>query len=508
MRNGRCRVTGGERVVRMGRNALFNVFRSVIGAVLAFATSIVIARGLGPTQAGVYTLVIWVALATTIIVSEGFALTITKSVAQHVLSTQREAIVKIVAFGIRTQLVLAAIGASALALASGFLAEAFNAPEAQRLFVLAALFVAFGALIEVFTAPIIGLERQGLLVPLKTAWGIAVLVAATIMLVLLDAKLEALLAVQAVIWLLVALLHLGVLSRVVGGIRRTSAISPRSRRQIARTAVALTASSTLGLVVFKRSEVFILGYVSAPSDVAFYSIAYAMSDALQQILPMAFAVAIFPNITRAFAARDFEFARRAYEGQLRLTALAITPVAVAGAVLSGSAINTLYGRAFDAAALPLAVLLFSAGVNRIGQCTFGVLVGSNRERLVVWITAGSAVANLSLGLALIPRFGITGATAAEASTQLLFAAASIIVVWRTVGFGFPATGFLRILAANFPVLTAVGLVARLLDSDLATVVVGVAVVGPAYALGLWVTRALSTFEKEYLRQRFASFLPV
>ncbi|MBA3374998.1 MAG: oligosaccharide flippase family protein [Actinobacteria bacterium] len=493
----------GERVGRMGRNALFNAFRSVIGALVAFATSIVIARALGPTQTGVYTLVIWVALATTLIVSEGLALTITKSVAQHNVRTQREAIIRIVAFGIRTQLVVAAIGASALALASGFLADAFNAPGAERLFGLAAFLVFFGALIEMFSAPILGLERHGLLVPLKTVWVIAWLVSVTVVLIVLDAELEALMAVLAVIWLLVTVLHVAVLSRVVT-LRRTSAISAGSRRRIARTAIALSVSSTLGLVVFKRSEVFLLGYFSVPSDVAFYSIAYAMADALQYILPMALAFAIFPNITRAFAARDFEFARRAYEGQLRLTALAIAPVAVAGALLSDPVINILYGRAFGAAALPLAVLLFSAGVNRLGYCAFGALVGSDRERLVVWITAGSAVANLSFGLALIPTFGVAGAAAAEASTQLLFAAASIFVVWRAVGFGFPVAGFLRILAANLPVLLSVGLVVRLVDSDLAKVVVGIAAVAPAYAFGLFVTRALSPWEKRYLRQRFAS----
>ena len=495
-------MTGGERVGRMGRNTLFNTFRSVMGAGLAFATSVVIARGLGPTQAGVFTLVQWVAIGTTILVAEGLAATITKFVAQRDVRTQREAIAGIVAFGIRTQLVVAAIGASVLALASGLLADAFNTPEAQQLFLLAALLVLFGALIEMFTAPIVGLERQGLLVPLKTVWVLAQLIAATVVVVILDAGLEALIAVQVAVCVLVAMLHFAVLSRVVS-IRRTSALSARSRRNIARTAIALAASSTLGLVVFRRSEVFILGYFSTPSDVAFYSIAYAMAEAVQHILPMALALAVIPSISRAFAARDFEFARRTYEGQLRLTVLAVTPVAIAGAVLSGSAINAFYGEAFDAAALPLAVLLFSAGVNRIGLCAFWVLVGSDRERLSLWITGGSAVADVSLGLALIPLFGVAGATAAEASAQLLFAAVSVIVVWRTVGFGFPSTGVLRILAANLPVLLSVGLVARLIDSDLVTVVVGVIIVAPAYAVGLWAAGALSPFEKRYLRQRLA-----
>jgi len=490
------------RVRRIGRNAGFNVVRSIIGVVVAFATGIVIARNLGPTQTGIYALAVWVAVATTIVFSDGLTHAITKYVAQYDVRTQREEIGRIVRFGIRAQLVVAVIGACALALASGLLADAFNTPDAQSLFAIAALLVVSGALIQTFSAPINALERQGLLLPLKTIWVIAHLLVTAVVLVILDAGLDALLIAQVVVWVLLAGLHFAVLSRVVS-IRATTAISPSSRRRIIRTATALTVSGTLGLVVLTRSEVFMLAYFSSASDVAFYSIAYAMSDALQLVLPAALIFAVSPSISRAFADGDLQFARRAYEGQLRLTALAVTPIAVAGAVLASPVINIFYGSDFGPAAVPLAVLLFAAGAKSLNFCAIWVLVASDRERLVLWITAGGAVANLSLGLVLIPRFGVAGAAVSEALTQFLLTTASILVVWRAVGFVFPTAGFLRIFAANVPVLVAVGLVAKIVDGELMTVVVGIAAVVPAYALSLWITGALSPFEKQYLRERLA-----
>ena len=92
----------------------------------------------------------------------------------------------IVAFGITLQVLLAALGASALALAAGVLADAFQVPGSEELFVLAALFVAAQALLDLFSAPINGLERQGLLVPLKTIFVVAQLVAATFVLYVID----------------------------------------------------------------------------------------------------------------------------------------------------------------------------------------------------------------------------------------------------------------------------------------------------------------------------------
>jgi O-antigen/teichoic acid export membrane protein len=500
-------VSAEEQVARIGRNTLFNGVRSVIGAAIAFATSVVVARGLGPTELGYYTLAVWTALGATIVLSEGLSVTIVKSVSQHDLRADRPTVLKIVGFGVRTQLAVAFAGAAVLALAAGLLAEAFGIPGGRELFVLAAVWVVFGSFIEVVDAPIFGAERQGLLLPLKTALVAGQLAAAAFVLFVLDAGVTAVLVSQVVVLALSALLHSRVVSRVLG-VRSLLRLESRGldRRRLVRTASVLALSSTVGLVVFKRSEVFILGYFSPSSDVAFYSIAYSMADALQLIVPTALAAAIFPSITRAFAARDHAFARRAYESQLRLTALATAPVAVAGSVLSGQVIDVLYGSAYAEAAVPLAILLWSAGVNRLGQCALGALVGAGYERLLALTVAACAVVDLGLALLLIPTYGVGGAVAAEVSTQILLAVATIAVVWRTTGFGFPSAGVVRILAANVPLLVALLLVADLLENGVLEIVVGLALVLPLYGLGLWVARALTVSEKRYLRERVVSRL--
>jgi O-antigen/teichoic acid export membrane protein len=210
-----------------------------------------------------------------------------------------------------------------------------------------------------------------------------------------------------------------------------------------------------------------------------------------------------PTISRAFGDRDLDFARRAYQAQLRLTLLAITPVAVSGAVLSGAFIRVFYGDAFGEAALPLSVLLFSAGMRSLALPATWVLVGSDRERLVLLIYAVCAAVSLGLGFALIPSAGIEGALITETATQLVLMTASMVLVWKTVGFGIPAAGFLRIAAASIPVLLMSLLVVELVERDVMTLVLGLAAAPPAYALGLRVSSALSPFEKEFLLRRFA-----
>lgn len=488
-------------VGKVGRNTAFNMLRSVVGAAVAFATGVVVARALGPADTGIFALVTWIALAATIVFAHGLGMTLNKLVAQRDAETESAEIGGIVAFGIKLQVLVAALGGVALALSAGVLANAFQTPGSRGLFALAALLAAAHALIEVFSAPINALERQGLLVPLKTIWVVALLIAATVVLYVVDGGLDALVIAQVIVGGLVAALHFAVLRRLVSFGDR-SPVTAAMRRKIVLSSLPLTVSSALGLVVFTRSAVFILGYFSTSENVAFYSIAYAMADALQLMVPTALAFAMMPTISRALANRDLDFARRAWEGQLRMTMLAITPVAVGGAVLSDPFINVFYGSAFGQAALPLSVLLVSAGMRALALCATWVLVGSDREKLVVLIFAVCAAVNLGLGFALIPRHGVAGALIAEAATQLVFMTASMVLVWKSVGFGIPAAGFLRTAGASIPVLLTSTLVVELVDGDVMTLVLGIFAAPPAYALGLRVSGALSPFEKEYLLQQF------
>ena len=491
-----------ERAGRVGRNTGFNMVRSVVTTAVAFVSGVVVARGLGPADAGIWALVIWIALATSVVVGHGLALTLTKLVAQQDADTGSTEIGSIVAFGIKLQVLLAALGASALALAAGILADAFQIPGSEELFVLAAFMVAGQAFIDLSSAPINALERQGLLLPLKTILVVAQLAASAFVLFVVDAGLTALVLAQVVIVGLVAMLHFAVLRRVVT-FRGRSSVSPAMRRRIVRSTLSLTVSTTLGLVVTTRLSVVLLGYFATSEDVAFYSIAYSIADALQLIVPTALAFAVMPTISRALWDRDLGFARRAYEGQLRLTMLAITPVAVGGAVLSSAFIHVFYGSAFGEAALPLSVLLFSAGMKTLALCATWMLVGSDRERLVLLIYALCAAVNLGLGFALIPSAGVAGALFAETATQLLFMTASFVLVWKSVGFGIPAGGFLRIAVASVPVLVTSILALELVDGDVKTLVLGILFAPAAYALGLRFSGALSAFEKEYLLQCLA-----
>ena len=360
---------------------------------------------------------------------------------------------------------------------------------------LAAPTVVFSSLVEVAGAPIAGLERQALLVPLGTINVLSALVAAFTVLVILDLDTGWLIGSQVLVGALAVVLYLVVLSRVVE-VHPLIPISVPLRRRIVSYSTAMTITATLGLIVWQRFEVFVLGHYRPSAEVAYYSIGYAMATTLQQVLPVAFMTSLFPSVSRAYASRDTEASRTAYQRAVRYTTMAVAPVAVGGSLLSVAAIHVFYGTEFDRAAMCLAVLLFSAGAQRLSHASIDTLLASDHERLMVWFTAGSAVVNTALAFGLIPVSVGRGQPAA--TTQCLAVVAGHQFVRRIQGFRFPTGAFLRTVAANVPVLCIVGGVVLLINNDVLTLIIGALLVLPTYAFGLVVTRALDTTERQHL----------
>jgi O-antigen/teichoic acid export membrane protein len=249
------------------------------------------------------------------------------------------------------------------------------------------------------------------------------------------------------------------------------------------------------LVVWQRSEIVLLGVFRSPDEVAYYSIAFAMAEALQQTVPAALSLALFPALSRAFSTGDRAFMAAAYRQSIRVTALVTLPVAVAGALLADATIEVIYGREFLGAAVALQILLFSAAAGRIGFSFSSLLYAADRERLMLALTSVWMVLNIALGLLLIPPFGVTGAAVANAAVQLVAIAVAPAVIARLFGLAFPTAALLRAVAACVPLAAAVAIVVAIDSGPLMTLAVGVLVAVPAYVAGLMVSGSLTSDER-------------
>lgn len=480
---------------RIAQNTLYNIGTGVVSSAALFLTSVVVARALGPSDTGLYALVNFSIFALTTIAANGLAFSVAKFVAQYDGASSRDLVSAVAAFGQRAGLAAAVGLALLLAALSSPIAAAFGEPESGELFLLAAVVAVPSAMTRMVAAPLQGLQRQAVFLPLALIQGVLIFLG-TLAVLGAGGGVAALLLVQLAVAVVVLALHYLALRPALPD-RSRGSLGAGLRSRVFSYGASVTGMSALDLIVWQRSEVVFLGVFRDSREVAFYSIAFALAEALQQIVPSAVGNALFPNLSRAFEVGDRRFLQRAYHDSIRFLVLVTTPVAVAGSVLAAPAVGLVYGEAFLPAAVAVQILLFSAGAHRVGIAFSSVLYAADRERLMLATTVGWAALNVALAVTLIPPFGVLGAALANAITQLVAIAAGPLIVRRVLSLAFPTGDFLRVALPAVPMGLTVW-AASLIGSDLVGLLLGALVAGPSYAGGLLLAGALREGERKTL----------
>ncbi|MFX0140895.1 MAG: polysaccharide biosynthesis C-terminal domain-containing protein, partial [Candidatus Hodarchaeota archaeon] len=105
----------------------------------------------------------------------------------------------------------------------------------------------------------------------------------------------------------------------------------------------------------------------------------------------------------------------------------------------------VFDEGFDYSIIPLQILLFGAVIRgSITQPIGGSLTGIGRPDLVLKTTLIMAFSNLSLGVLLIPRYGIIGAAIATSLALIIGSLLYLFLVIRYLSFDFDYLWFLKI----------------------------------------------------------------
>lgn len=136
------------------------------------------------------------------------------------------------------------------------------------------------------------------------------------------------------------------------------------------------------------------------------------------------------------------------------------------AALAEPFVTTYYGPDFEAAVVPLLILLPGALGFAVARPLFAIGQGNGNLRPLNYATGGAALLNLVGNLLLIPRFGMVGAAVATTTSYL-----SMLVfhLWSAREIGFDPTADLRIdRIALTAVISAVPIfvLAEVIDMDI------------------------------------------
>lgn len=182
----------------------------------------------------------------------------------------------------------------------------------------------------------------------------------------------------------------------------------------------------LNMIVWDRSDIIFLRIFGRDaSQIAFFSVAFGLIEKIQTI-PSAFGNAAHATILAQYG-RDQRELPKVVSNALWYSFAVSVPVLLGLAAISSQLMPFLYGAKYTPAIPVLAVAALLAVPKCLAFPAWGIMEANAKQGfLVIWLIV-CAVVNIALDVLLIPRFGAMGAAIANGIAQMLL---PLGLIWR------------------------------------------------------------------------------
>lgn len=404
---------------------------------LAFVTTVILARTISPSELGIYAWATSVVLLLQAMATVGFDALAVRELGAGLATQRYGRVAGLLRSGFR------AVGGFGVFVGLGALAVAVGMPHGPR---------AEALLIVAPVVPILAITvfRQG------AAQGLGHVVAGRIpddlaRPVLLLAFVVVVPAVGARLSGASALLAQNVAMALacLGGVLFLHRLTPSTVRQATpegTTGFWIRKAFPFGLINFgavflAQAMTVLLGVLSAPQDVAAFAVASRLA-VVASLPEMALNSAFMPTIAKLYATGEMQRLRR-YARSIALGATVLCVVVAAPMIAAPRAILSVFGNAATGYEAVLPLLAIAWILNAVAGTNGSLLTMCGATRPAVRAMAVSVVANVALGVALIPPYGATGAAFAWLGTIVLWNGLLALAVRRHLGFWATPFAFRR-----------------------------------------------------------------
>jgi O-antigen/teichoic acid export membrane protein len=143
------------------------------------------------------------------------------------------------------------------------------------------------------------------------------------------------------------------------------------------------------------------------------------------------AAALLPSVSMSTFKEDTVLTRNYIAKTMRYVLIVLVPSVAVVAAMPSELVNVTYGTAFLEAAEPLGLLFAAFGLLTVFFVLCSVLMGAGKPHVALAMVIPLVVLDISLNLALVPKYHMMGAAAATAVTCLLGAmTACVYVRWH------------------------------------------------------------------------------
>jgi len=478
---------------RLIKNSALNLFNTFFMLATSWVISIWVARQLGPSNYGIFNLVLWFTDSVTWVIGMGLIHAVTKFTAEFNGRDKNDFIGAIVVFVLKIEVVFAVVATAVLLLLRVPIAHYFFTPRQSIFFLLAFIGILPGITTSILSAAIDGLQKfeyftyaNLCISPLSFISKIVVLT--------LGKGIIGLLVVMLVFSFVNVLFYLFILYKE-GALKAssfTASIDPSVKKRILKYNRSVLAILLCDKIVWDKSENFFLGRLCTSIEVAYYNLGFNIAQKIISVLPFTFWRVLFPAMSNFYGSGDSDKMKRLFYLSTRYLAFAVIPTGIAGMILAYPIIHYLYGHDYIGAQRVLQIIFLSSIVSSLANPGSAILYGYEKQAFIYKFGAFLAVINIALDVLFIKRYGALGAAVAYTVTTFLASVVGLIYTCKTMKLSYPFVSIFKVAFSTIImgiVMEIIILHNRELFGFIAALVCG----AMAYLISAVV---LGTFEKE------------
>jgi len=429
------------------KNSALILFNTGFMMLLSWGISIWIARMLGPSDYGIFNLVLWLSNTVTWVAGMGLIHAVTKFIAEFKGKNSITSLKPVILYVLKIELIITSFTTVLLIFLKSEIADYFFSPDESFYFFIAALGLIPGIITAVFSAAIEGIQKfeyftyaNLVITPVSFVSKIVVL--------LLDKGISGLLIVMVLFSCINALFYGYILYHegVITGNNKTL------QEDIKKRIIAYN-KSTLAIIlcdkiVWDKSENFFLGRFCSATEIAYYNLGYNLTQKFMSILPTAFWKVLFPKMSSYCGSGDKEKMKRLFYISTRYLAFFSFPVGIAGIILSPQLILYLYGTDFTGAQQVLQIIFFSSIISSLANPGSAILYGFDKQSFIYKYGMVLAIISIIMDIILIKPYGALGAAICHSITTILGSVGGLIYTCKTMNLTFPFISILKILCST------------------------------------------------------------
>lgn len=457
----------------IAKNTLFGFVEVGTDLISGFVLGIVVARGLGAEQYGIYSYLLWLLGLAAILTDLGLSEMVKRFIAEAAGRGNRHQAIGLV------RLTLGLRGAGVIIVALGFILTeiywtgvAASVDNKLYLLIIALTILPHGmnyAFISIFR----GFQRYeyASYVILGTSPLRLILIVA---LLFLGYGLREVLIVQIGTFSLGIFIGIYFLRRIIPLkellTRTPFLVESALMKQVLRYALTLAGIGFVGYLAFNQLSTLFIERYCPVEQVGFFRLATKLVSMPMQLLPTAFSFVLTPAIAEQFGKGDMEKIKTIYITSVRYMMMFALPVEVGMIALASPIVRLFYGAEFIPVILLMQIMLIPSVMRPLSQVALAVFYGTNRPGFIFTLNGVFACISIGLSLWLIPRYGALGA-AIICALPIHFAL-MIHFASKKIGASWPVRDTIKIVMASL----VMGLAVFALQSQLGVI--------PSLALGI------------------------